>query len=90
VAVVKTHLHTNSTQNNTIDRGGGDTAQLTNLEECRPCPLFASFTLAFAVQLRKKHGKTSVRVARECQVVIIFGCEKSVINVCYLLLILSQ
>jgi hypothetical protein len=24
-------------------------------------------TLAFALQLRKKHGKTSVRIARECQ-----------------------
>jgi len=24
----------------------------TNLEECRPCPVFASFTLAFALQLR--------------------------------------
>ena len=38
----------------------------TNLEECGPCPIFASFTLAFALQLRKKHGKTSVRVAEEC------------------------
>ena len=28
----------------------------TNLEECRPCPVFAGFTLAFALQLRKKHG----------------------------------
>ena len=36
----------------------------TNLEECGPCPVFASFTLAFASQLRKKHGKTSVRVRR--------------------------
>ena len=26
-------------------------------------PVFASYTLAFALQLRKKHGKTSVRVA---------------------------
>ena len=33
----------------------------TNLEECGPCPVFASFTLAFALQLRKKHGKPSVR-----------------------------
>jgi hypothetical protein len=30
------------------------------VEECGPCPVFASFTLAFALQLRKKHGKTSV------------------------------
>jgi hypothetical protein len=34
----------------------------TNLEECGPCPVFASFTLAFALQLREKHGKTSVSV----------------------------
>jgi hypothetical protein len=34
----------------------------TNLEECGPCPFFVSFTLAFALQLRKKHGKTPVRL----------------------------
>ena len=32
------------------------------MEECGPCPVFASFTLAFALKLRKIHGKTSVRV----------------------------
>jgi len=42
------------------------TTQITNWEECRPYPVFASYTLAFALQLRKKHGKTSVRVAEEC------------------------
>jgi len=36
----------------------------TNLEECGPCPVFASFTMAFALQMRKKHGKTSVRVRK--------------------------
>jgi hypothetical protein len=36
-------------------------------EEFGPCPVFASYTLAFASQLRKKHGKTSVRAAEECQ-----------------------
>jgi hypothetical protein len=25
-------------------------------EECRPCPVFASYTLAFALQLRKNTG----------------------------------
>jgi hypothetical protein len=39
------------------------------LEECGPCPVFAVFTLAFALQLRKEHGKPSVRVAEECQLV---------------------
>ena len=34
--------------------------QHKNQEECGSCPIFAGLTLAFAVQLRKKHGKTSV------------------------------
>jgi hypothetical protein len=37
------------------------------LEECGSCPIFAGFTLAFALQLREKHGKTSVMVAEEGQ-----------------------
>ena len=41
--------------------------QITNWEEFEPYPVFAIYTLAFALQLRKKHGKTSVRVAEECQ-----------------------
>ena len=36
----------------------------TNLEEYGQCPVFACFTLAFALQLRKKHGKTWVRVRK--------------------------
>ena len=32
--------------------------------KCGPCPVFASYTLTFALQLREKHGKTSVRVAQ--------------------------
>jgi len=41
------------------------TTQLTiNVEECAPCPVFASFTLAFALRLRKKHRKTSVRLRK--------------------------
>jgi hypothetical protein len=58
-----THLHTNNTQNNTNNNIRTKQIQ-TNVEECGPCPVFASFTLAFALQLRKKHGKTSVRVRR--------------------------
>ena len=57
-----THLQTNNTQNNT---NNNQTTQITtNAEECGPCPVFASFTLAFALQLRKKHGKTSVTVRK--------------------------
>ena len=35
--------------------------QHNNLGECGPCPVLARFTLAFALQLKKKHGKTLVR-----------------------------
>jgi hypothetical protein len=45
-------------QNSTHNTGKG------KFGKCRPCPVFASYTLAFALQLRKKHGKTSVRVAK--------------------------
>ena len=38
------------------------TTQLNNWEECGPCPVFAICILAFALQLRKKHGKISFRV----------------------------
>jgi hypothetical protein len=31
-----------------------------------PCPVFASYTLAFALQLRKKHGKPSFRLVEKC------------------------
>ena len=56
------HRTTQSTQ--TIYR----TTQLTNWEVCGPCPVFASYTLAFALQLSKKHGKPSVRVAEKSTV----------------------
>jgi len=41
------------------------------MEECGPCPVFAGFTVLFALQLRKKHGKTPVGVAKECQLAYI-------------------
>jgi hypothetical protein len=66
-----THLHINNTQNITINNKTtwitNKTTQITNLEECWPCPVFANYTPAFALQLREKHGKTSVRVAKEIQ-----------------------
>jgi hypothetical protein len=37
--------------------------KLTYLGSAGRAPVFASYTLAFALQLRKKHGKTSARVA---------------------------
>jgi hypothetical protein len=36
-------------------------------EKCGLCPVSASHTLAFSLQLRNNHGKNSVRVAEECQ-----------------------
>jgi hypothetical protein len=36
----------------------------TNVEECGPCHVFAIFTLAFGLQVSKKHGKTSTRVRK--------------------------
>jgi hypothetical protein len=66
-----THLHINNTQNITINNKTtgitNKTTQITNLEACWPCPLFTNYTLAFALQLKKRHGKTSVRVAEEIQ-----------------------
>ena len=60
-----THLHTNNAENDTKQ-----TIQRTTqkyLEECGPCLVFAGFTLAFALQLRKRHGRILVRVAEECK-----------------------
>jgi len=36
-------------------------------EECGPCPVFESYSLAFALQLWEESKKSSVRVAGECQ-----------------------
>jgi hypothetical protein len=55
------HRTTQSAQ--TIHR----TTQLTKWEEYGPCSVFASYTTAFSLQLRKMHGKISVSVAEECQ-----------------------
>jgi hypothetical protein len=53
-----THLHTNSTQNTENETH----INIKKIGKCGLRPLFASYALAFALQLRKKHGKTSVRV----------------------------
>jgi hypothetical protein len=55
-------LHKNNTQNN---KNKNRTTQIkTNLEKCGLCPIFPGFTLAFALQMRKNHGKTLVRVRK--------------------------
>jgi hypothetical protein len=45
--------------------------------KCWPCPIFANYTLEFALQLRKKHGKTSVEVAL---ITVYSAFEKSLCN----------
>jgi hypothetical protein len=57
-----THLHTNSTQNTE----NGTYIIKKKIGKCGPCPVFASYTLAFALKLRKNHGNTSVRVVEKC------------------------
>ena len=63
----------------------------TNVEECGPCPVFASFILTFALQLREKHGKPSVRV-RKTSVrlrktsVKVYGCNKYMDLICFTVL----
>jgi hypothetical protein len=42
------------------------TIKRKKIGKCGPCPVFANYTLAFTLQLRKKHGKTSVRVVENC------------------------
>ena len=52
-------IHRTTQSTKTIHR----TTQFTNWEECGPSPVFARYILAFALQLTKKYGKTSVGVA---------------------------
>jgi hypothetical protein len=62
-----THLRTNSTQN--AENGTYITVQKKGkkkLGKLGLCPIFASYTLAFALQLGKKHRKTWVKVVEKC------------------------
>jgi hypothetical protein len=58
-----THLHTNSTQNT---QNGTYIKIKRKKGICGPCPVFASYALAFALQLKKKDGKTTVRLVENC------------------------
>jgi len=40
--------------------------KISKWEECGPCPVFASYILAFSLQLRKKHGKKKLSVLYNC------------------------
>jgi hypothetical protein len=72
-----THLSTNNTQKDTKQTIHRTTPKF--LEECGPCPDYASYTLAFVLQLRKTHAKTSVRVAEGCQLAQAEECQLAVL-----------
>jgi len=61
------HIYTQTIHRTTQLTTHRTTQLTTNWEERGPCLVFASYALVYALQLRKKHGKTSVRVAEECQ-----------------------
>jgi hypothetical protein len=50
-----THLHTNSTQN--TENGTDIRIKEKKIGKCGPCPVFASYTLAFTLQLRTNTEK---------------------------------
>jgi hypothetical protein len=54
------HTFTHSTHNTEK----GKEYRESKIGKCGPCPVFANYTSEFALQLRKKHGKPSVRVAQ--------------------------
>jgi hypothetical protein len=55
------NLHTNNTENNT---NNNRSTQISNVDKRGPCPVLAGFALAFALQLKKQHGKISVRLIK--------------------------
>jgi len=61
------HIYTQTIQRTTQNKQYLYIKKTQSLEKCGSCPVFAGFTLAFPLLLRKKHGKPSVRVAEECQ-----------------------
>jgi hypothetical protein len=46
-----------------VRRLSGIQTQSGEWEDCGLCPVFASYALAFALQMREKHRKASVKVA---------------------------
>ena len=47
--------------------GGSSTVHIYTKQHIEQQGRVRGYTLAYVLQLRKKHGKTSVRVVRECQ-----------------------
>jgi hypothetical protein len=65
-AVQYTFTHKQYTEYSKRNIHNNKTIKRKKIGKCGPCPVFVSYTLAFALQLRKKHGKTSVRVVEKC------------------------
>jgi uncharacterized integral membrane protein len=61
------HIYTQTIHRTTQLTTHRTTQLTTTWEECGPCSVFAIYTVAFALQPRKRHGKTSVKIAEECQ-----------------------
>jgi hypothetical protein len=62
-AVQYTFAHKQYTEYRERNRHNNTNKKIGN---CGPCSVFASYILAFALQLRKKYGKTSVKVVEKC------------------------
>jgi hypothetical protein len=58
----QTHTHTHTVHRKRKMRNN----KKKEIGKCGPCPVFASYTLAFALQLTKKHAKSAVRVVEKC------------------------
>jgi len=64
------HIYTQTIHRTTQLTKHRTTHLTTNWEECRPCPVFASYNLVFALQLRKSIEKHQSVVAEECQLAL--------------------
>jgi hypothetical protein len=74
-----TYLHTNSTH--TTEKG--------KFGKCGPYPIFASYTLAFALQLRKKHNESKeqklcfiIKSNYSVQITLVWKSKRSFLKCC--------
>ena len=88
------HIYTQTIQRTTqLTQTIHSTTQLTNWEEWGPCPVFANYTVAFAIQLRKKHGRGKSNLSHDGlnpAHVIIITIIVIVLNVVQLFLLLFK
>ena len=59
IHIYKQTIHRTTHLKTLVGRLSGIRTQIghTNLEECGPCAVFESYTLAFVLKMRKKHEK---------------------------------